>query len=496
VGDHLYHHVIKDPVHHIMQWEHTAYKEIVKPIMDVPAFQRLRDVYQLGMTDKVFPGSTHTRFAHSLGTCYVASRIFTKIFQPLLYDKKITEEEYRLLEKYTLTTALFHDIGHGPFSHAFERFFGKKFDDEVKIDHEDWTQEFLYAEKGIIAEIFAAETMLTTEEHIANIYALISHAKHNYKLPGTLNRWMSLIGDIISSQLDADRMDYLLRDSHFCGVSYGLYDLEWLLNSIHYEETKDGYKIAVTRKGVGAVEHFLAARRLMTQNIYHHLKVKAEEEVMVALLIKLHADIFSENLDKNLHSFLKAVEAVKAMGLPPYEAKKKIIEDAFPFFREITDHDICAAIKNIVDNPRDEPLFQEALEQAEVVYHRGRWPAAWRLNSNRRGRQNLVEETREKLGLPEKEHWKLEIIEYPFKMLKTDRDSILVSDDYQTKLGTNIQELSEFAKQMGDRQEMIIFLSIHHELLGSKEIEELHKKLVEQQFFSLPPPLKPQKRNK
>ena len=352
---------------------------------------------------------------------------------------------------------------------------------DFKIDHEDWTREFLKNDmRAVVDSIFEAEG-----DSIENICALISHKSVEF---GSLGKWMSLAGDIISSQLDADRMDYLLRDGHFCGVAYGTFDLEWMINAIHYEEMKGKYRMSITRKGVGAIEHFLAARRLMTQNIYHHLKVKAEEEIMVELLLKLHHEIFARYLDGDLYGFLKVVDDIDKSCEDREQTRNRILKEAYPFFKKISDHDIYHAVKNIIAHPLSDGIFQEVLELAEVIYYREKWPSAWKLDANRRGIEGVVERTRQELGLSFEKNWQLKVIEYPFKMLKTDRDPILVSDDYQTQLGSNIQGLSEFAKQMGGRQEKIVFLSIHHTLMEKDAVKKLHDRLLEEQFFALPPP--------
>lgn len=482
-----------------MQWEHPIYKRIVKPIIDEPVFQRLRDIYQLGMTDKVFPGATHTRFSHSLGCCYIASRIFHKLFMPILEQNTITQETYALLETYTVATSLLHDIGHGPYSHAFEHFINEKFKDKItdfKVDHEKWTPQFLSNELEPVLRSIFKNYPQNLETHTRNIQALITHDQVVLQENDSpLNEWLTLVGDIISSQLDADRMDYLLRDGHFCGVAYGTFDLEWMLNSLTYEKTKKGYRLSITRKGVGAVEHFLAARRLMTQNIYHHLKVKSEEEIMVEFLLKLHEDNLKDLVSKNLFQFLKAIhqiyEGIDKNNSQESEIKKKIIIDAYPFYRKITDFDVSSAVREVVECQEKNGEIQEIQDLAKVLFYRSKWPIAWKLDINRRGVGDIIDKAREDLALKESDWWKLKVIDYPFKMLKTDREHILICDDKQTKLGSNIQSVSEFAKQMGDRPEMIQFLSIHHELIGSETIKNLHIQLLNEQFFALPPPLEP-----
>src|SRR5262249_51089603 len=148
---------------------------------------------QLGLGDYIFPGAVHTRFNHCIGCCYVASQIAGKI--------GLADEERQLV----MIACLLHDIGHGPFSHAFEGIFSK-----VSILHEDWTPYFL-EEFGV--EFFwqynrANPRHHLTEEKFREIAEMIMHRSYSKRV----------LADIVSSQLDADRLDYLLRDSHFCGV--------------------------------------------------------------------------------------------------------------------------------------------------------------------------------------------------------------------------------------------------------------------------------------
>src|SRR3989338_10948262 len=139
-------HVIKDPVHGTMQFT-TKEDRWIKPFIDSPHFQRLRHIKQLGMGDLIFPGAVHTRFNHSLGCCYLASQIAKTI--------GLVEEERQLV----MIAGLLHDIGHGPFSHAFEGIFYNK-----TICHEDWTERFL-ADYGTV-EFFTQYNRLNPRYHL------------------------------------------------------------------------------------------------------------------------------------------------------------------------------------------------------------------------------------------------------------------------------------------------------------------------------------------
>lgn len=260
-------HVIKDPVHGTIQFA-TVENNWIKPFIDSPNFQRLRHIKQLGMGDFIFPGAVHTRFNHCIGCAYVASQIAHKI--------GLSDEERQLV----ITACLLHDIGHGPFSHAFEDVFQEKL-----IRHEDWTPFFLADYKN--AAFFDNYNHFNprhnlTEEKFRLIENMIMHKSSGKRV----------LSDIVSSQLDADRLDYLLRDSHFCGVAYGQFDLRWLLNCMTIINSDRGESLGITHKGIGVIEHYLMARRLMTRNIYHLQKKLAFESFTIKLLQSL-----AESLD-------------------------------------------------------------------------------------------------------------------------------------------------------------------------------------------------------
>jgi len=233
--------VINDPIHGVMEFADSN-SQSIRTIINHPLFQRLRHIKQLGMGDLVFPGAVHTRFNHSLGVAFLANRI---IEQTLPLEKK---REWQWI---VMLISLLHDMGHGPFSHAFERL-----TQEVgltSITHEDWTPYFVEE----ISHVLDSETLKV-------ILPLMTKSEN-------LQGEFQFISDLISSQLDADRLDYLLRDSYFCGVSYGKYDLNWLLHCmVAITDNENRLRLGVSFKGIGAVESFLMARRLMTQSVYHH----------------------------------------------------------------------------------------------------------------------------------------------------------------------------------------------------------------------------------
>ncbi len=335
-------HVIKDPVHGTMQFT-SEEDSWVKPFIDSPNFQRLRHIKQLGMGDLIFPGAVHTRLNHSLGCCYVASQIAQKI--------GLADKERQLV----MIACLLHDIGHGPFSHAFEGIFHEKC-----IRHEDWTPYFLadYRTHDFFMQYNRKNPHHhLSEEKFSRIAAMIMHKQEK----------KSVLGDIVSSQLDADRLDYLLRDSHFCGVRYGEFDFRWMLHCLAIVDTNDGKRLGITHKGIGVVEHYLMARRLMTRNISHSQKKLALEALLVHLLANLAENLessseFSLLRRSRLGEFLVAVNKYNqtAVNGVNEENKREFLEANYENYKELCDYDVFALVKHLADMPDSSQATQIA----------------------------------------------------------------------------------------------------------------------------------------
>jgi HD superfamily phosphohydrolase len=254
--------------------------QLEREIVDHPAFQRLRRVKQLAWTDYVYPGASHTRFEHSLGVMHLASR---------LYEAVVRASEITLKEVFGYTdsglardwqivrlAALLHDIGHPPFSHAAENLLPMKAPENYALFQGLAKPNERYAHEEYSVAII--ETLLKDliEQHPCN--------RRNYKI--TTDEVTALISkrtpggvtlfwkDIISGQLDADRMDYLVRDSLHAGVSYGRFDLDRIVSSIcavrRPKEESAEPKIAITRGGIFAAEALIVARYWMHKQVYFH----------------------------------------------------------------------------------------------------------------------------------------------------------------------------------------------------------------------------------
>jgi uncharacterized protein len=207
-------------------------------LIDTPPFQRLRRIRQLGTASLTFHGAEGSRFTHSLGVMAVTRRAFDRI-----------AKNYPQLQPHrpvVLCAALLHDLGHGAFSHTAEEVFGS--------NHEVWTRRIL-RESPIVRQLLD-EFQPDLLERIEQVYL------KKYPLP--------LVSQLVSSQLDCDRLDYLMRDSYFSGVSYGKLDLDRILMALRYDPVSQ--QLVVAQKGMAAIEHYLIVRYFMYAQVYNHPK--------------------------------------------------------------------------------------------------------------------------------------------------------------------------------------------------------------------------------
>lgn len=239
--------VFRDPVHNYIHVDH----DVVYKLINTKEFQRLRRIKQLGTTSYTFHGGEHSRFSHCLGAYEIARRI-TQQFE----DKypQIWKASESLL---TMVAALLHDVGHGAYSHTFERLFD--------TDHEEMTCAILTNPETEIHSVLA-QVAPDFPEKVASV---IRHAYPNKQ-----------VVQLISSQIDVDRMDYLLRDSYFTGTNYGEFDLTRILRVIR--PTENG--IAFKESGMHAVEDYVLSRYQMYMQVYFHPASRSMEVLLQNLL--------------------------------------------------------------------------------------------------------------------------------------------------------------------------------------------------------------------
>ncbi|RYD22808.1 MAG: HD domain-containing protein [Verrucomicrobiaceae bacterium] len=227
----------------------------VEAIIDTEPFQRLRKVKQLGPTSFVYPGATHTRFEHSLGVYHLACRYLEQLTKLQNFRRAHPDLDHAI--RLTVAAALLHDIGHYPFSHWVEEL-GKYSVKLHLLSHEDRALEII--KKSEIADILRKQWDLNAED----VCDLIKNGK---------NSSYPILGSIISSRLDCDKVDYLMRDSHHCGVAYGNgIDLEHFIDTLHLNSKKD--TICLNRKGRASLMGLTYCRNTMYKEVYWHKTVR------------------------------------------------------------------------------------------------------------------------------------------------------------------------------------------------------------------------------
>jgi HD superfamily phosphohydrolase len=286
--------ILNDPVYGFI----TLNKGILLNIVDHPFFQRLSRIKQLGLTYLVYPGAHHTRFHHAIG----ASHLMSQAIQTLKQNEvAINKEE----EEAVILAILLHDIGHGPFSHALENSFIKG------VSHEDISIEFMNS----LNKEFDGALDLALE---------IFQDKYS----------KGFLHDLVSSQLDMDRLDYLKRDSFFTGVSEGVVSNERIIKMFAVANDE----LVVREKGIYSIEKFIVARRLMYWQVYLH-KTVLSAEFLLAKILERAREIYNE--DKKLFMVPKML----------YFLEKQITNenyqdfDFLKHFSKLDDFDVFTCIK-------------------------------------------------------------------------------------------------------------------------------------------------------
>ena len=270
--------VLKDPVHSCI---HIHY-EVIWNCLDSKEFQRLRRIRQLGGDFQVYPTAEHSRFSHSLGVYEIVRRMVTEV-------KTLCAELTEYEKVCVMLAGLLHDVGHGPFSHAFEHV--------TNHSHEEYTAKIILGDTELNSILRAVSKKMPED-----IVSIIQHTHEN-----------DILNQIVSGQLDADRMDYLLRDSYFTATSYGQFDLERILRTMRVKKTSEGRKVIVVKHtGIHSVEDYIMARYQMYWQVYYHPVARSYEAVFIQLFNRLK-DIFKDNKDyfedmKVLIPFLEKAE--------------------------------------------------------------------------------------------------------------------------------------------------------------------------------------------
>ncbi|MBE3591899.1 MAG: HD domain-containing protein [Thermoanaerobacter sp.] len=344
----------RDPVHNFI----VITRDYILELIDTEEFQRLRQIKQLGTSEITYYGANHNRFSHSIGTMYLMEKALSQLKS---IGVSIDEET----EMTALTAALLHDIGHGPFSHIFEKVIGS--------DHEKWTINIILGDTEINQVLQDKDKSLP--QKIASVISKEYERKY--------------IVYLLSSQLDVDRMDYLLRDSYYVGVKYGLFDPDMIFKSMQIH----GESIAIDYKGLYAVEQYIHARYYMYWQVYYH-KTTRGYELLLENILKRAKYLYEQNrLDKGIDTLIPVFRKGNEMDIKDYiKLNDNIILYAISLWRDSEDkvlRDLCNRylrrdlykayelkednIHHIgkIENKLKEKLIQYGFEEENVEYYFG-----------------------------------------------------------------------------------------------------------------------------
>ncbi|CUP86748.1 deoxyguanosinetriphosphate triphosphohydrolase-like protein [Turicibacter sanguinis] len=309
--------VFRDPVYGYVH----VYDQLIWDLIQTKEVQRLRRIKQLGGTYMVFHTAEHSRFSHSLGVYEMAR----KIIRALMHRGTILSEDERLL---VLSAALLHDLGHGPFSHSFESVFS--------VRHELFTERIIMENTEVNRVLEAYQKGFATK-----VRDVINKTYPN-----------PLIISIISSQLDADRLDYLLRDAYFTGAPYGEIDVERILRTMRVINNKIVYKVS----GMHAIEDYLMSRYQMYWQVYLHSTGRSFDLVIQNMLRRVRELIFSG------YEFKRPLEALKDLFLeeePSVETYLKFDDSTISYYASLFTDEEDEILRDFADRFINRRLLKE-----------------------------------------------------------------------------------------------------------------------------------------
>lgn len=278
---------VRDPVH-----GNILLSDAEVAILDSAAYQRLRQIKQLGFSEFSFPGATHNRYLHSLGVCHLAGVAFDSIFGSFAFSNEGVKRRFRQIVR---LAAMLHDIGHGPLSHASEEVMPLLKDlkvaayqkrkiapqEEAQANHEDYTIKFIT--DSSLTQVLKANFCDIDPFHIACLIDKTLILKDDFFKESGFD-FRVILSQIVSSEMDVDRMDYLERDAYFCGTNYGKVELAWLMGNLTYHPREGNLHLALNRRALYTFDDFLLARHHMHLMVYFHHKSVIFEELLYRYL--------------------------------------------------------------------------------------------------------------------------------------------------------------------------------------------------------------------
>ena len=295
---------IRDPVHDLIRIDTKAVLDVIK----TRPMQRLKRIKQLGLANYVYPSADHSRFCHSLGAYHLAIRMLTQLERSSGID---ISEEQRLIVQ---LAALLHDIGHGPFSHLFERVLKEaNYAQKKLIKHHNWTIKIINEDPGISKVLSSVGSGV--QRDVSSVIETTYEPLY--------------LSSIVSSQFDVDRFDYMLRDSYMTGVHYGEFDLNWMLRnltlgeiSVPDEDTRDSEPMKTVvvdaKRGLSSLENYLTGNFYLYKHVYYHNTVRIAEAMLTKALVRA-LDVVREGGNPRVsHIFFDKVSRGQELEMDDY----------------------------------------------------------------------------------------------------------------------------------------------------------------------------------
>lgn len=331
---------IRDPVHGTISINGPETK-----VLDTPEYQRLRSIKQLGFAEFSFPGATHNRYLHSIGVSNLAGLAFDSIFRNNAFAKTTTRQNLRQCLK---LAALLHDVGHGPLSHTTEEVMPALSDLKIaayqnrlqaqsliepnlRANHEDYTIKFVT--DSSLAQTLREQFPDFSPLHVACLIDKSLVAPDDFFVDQGVD-FRPILSQLVSSELDVDRLDYLERDSYFCGTNYGKVDLHWILSNMVAQPMNGKMYLGLNRRALYTFDDFLISRHHMHLMVYFHHKSIIYEEMLNRYLtsedctFQLPADIkeYTKYTDYRLFEHLAESDNKWAQQISQRQPFKVLIE--------------------------------------------------------------------------------------------------------------------------------------------------------------------------
>lgn len=335
---------IRDPIHDVVPFSgNDDFEQLIWRLINTPEFQRLRRVKQLGFSELVYPGATHTRFSHSIGVFHTARQLVE--FLRKTHNGDLASER----GKTAVCAALLHDLGHGPFSHAFEsceRVRGKS------KKHEAWTTDIITGDTCVANWLYKFNPKfqqgvadLLKEEFPSDIYS-----------------------SIVSSQFDADRLDYLRRDRLMTGTGHGGFDWAWLLNNLEVEtltiggdgkdDTIEVESFVLGSKGLRSAEAYLLGRFHLYTQVYLHKTTRSAEKMLGELLRRVSSFISNGDGDKTKLPKLHPLRAYFEEGGDTLQNYLALDDSTIWGSLPILEHSSCHSVSKLAHRLRTRSLYK------------------------------------------------------------------------------------------------------------------------------------------